>query len=137
MDEKTILYDLGKEHKTSIQKETIRVGDIKEAEIICPSPTTKSQSYTRLVNKPSINGVILEGDKTSEDLHIDVSDANYYYEQTEASNEWVIVHNLNKYPAVSIVDSAGDEVIGNVHYDSLNQVTLTFAGAFKGNATLN
>ena len=49
----------------------------------------------------------------------------------------LIVHNLNKYPAVSIIDSAGDEVIGNIHYDSLNQVTITFIGAFKGKATLN
>lgn len=138
MDEKTILYDLGKEkHQTSIQGQTICVGDIKEAEIICPSPTSKSQNYNRLINKPSINGVTLEGNKTSEDLGISGEDANFTYEQTESSDEWVIVHNLNKYPAVSIIDSAGDEVIGGVHYDSLNQVTITFAGAFKGTATLN
>ena len=59
------------------------------------------------------------------------------HNQTEASDEWIIVHNLNKYPAVSIIDSAGDEVEGNVHYDSLNQVTITFIGSFKGTATLN
>lgn len=136
MDEKTMWCDLGKENLNTIGKQTIRVGDIKESEIICPSPS-KSSNYNRLINKPSINGVTLEGNKTSEDLGLDVADANYVHEQSEASSEWVIVHNLNKYPAVSIIDSAGDEVVGNIHYDSLNQVTITFIGAFKGKATLN
>ena len=136
MDEKTMWCDLGKENPNTIGKQTIRVGDIKESEIICPSPS-KSSNYNRLINKPSINGVTLEGNKTSEDLGLDVADANYVHEQSEASSEWVIVRNLNKYPAVSIIDSAGDEVIGNIHYDSLNQVTITFIGAFKGKATLN
>lgn len=66
-----------------------------------------------------------------------VRDKNYLHTQNEASNEWVIVHNLNKYPAVSIINSAGDEVIGDVQYDSLNQVTVRFEGSFKGTATLN
>ena len=136
MDEKTMWEDLGKIKPEAIGRQTIRVGDIKESEIICPSPS-KSTNYNRLINKPSINGVILEGNKTSEDLGLDVADANFVFEQTEASAEWVIVHNLNKYPAVSIIDSAGDEVVGNIHYDSLNQVTITFIGAFKGKATLN
>ena len=96
-----------------------------------------SDNYNKLTNKPKINGVTLEGNKTAEDLGIDVADLNYVHNQTEASDEWIIVHNLNKYPAVSIIDSAGDEVEGNVHYDSLNQVTITFIGSFKGTATLN
>lgn len=66
-----------------------------------------------------------------------VHDKNYVHIQSEASDEWIIVHNLNKYPSVSIINSAGDEVIGDVHYDSVNQVTLTFEGSFKGRATLN
>ena len=135
MDDKTLLYDLGKEKMQPIQGQTICVGDISNSEIICPRPS-KSQSYNRLINKPSINGVILEGNKTTEDLNIE-TDLNYVHTQTESSDEWVIVHNLNKYPAVSIIDSAGDEVIGNVHYDSTNQITITFTGAFKGKATLN
>jgi len=66
-----------------------------------------------------------------------IYDKNYVYVQNVASNEWIILHDLNKYPSVSIINSAGDEVIGDVHYDSLNQVTITFEGSFKGKATLN
>lgn len=66
-----------------------------------------------------------------------IYDKNYVFEQTVASDEWIIIHNLNKYPSVSIINSAGDEVIGDIHYDSFNQVTITFEGSFKGKATLN
>ena len=65
------------------------------------------------------------------------SDARYEFEQVIASATWVIEHNLSKYPSVTIVTSSGDEVIGDLHYDSLNQVTLTFSGAFAGKAYLN
>ena len=134
MDERTIWEDLGK--NKIVTTEIIDVGHVSNVEIKCPKPNVSS-NYNVSTNKPKINGITLEGNKTSEDLGIDVSDANFLYEQTEASDEWIIVHNLNKYPAVSIIDSAGDEVVGNVHYDSANQVTITFVGAFKGTATLN
>ena len=136
MDERTIWEDLGKCDVTKPKPVIIDVGDVKDVDIVCPRPT-KTDSYTRLHNKPQINGVTLEGNKTTEELNIDVGDANYTHKQTEASSEWIIVHNLNKYPAVSIIDSAGEEVIGNVVYDSTNQVTIIFNGAFKGTATLN
>ena len=64
-------------------------------------------------------------------------DKNFYFTQTTASNTWVITHNLNKYPSATIIDSAGTEVVGNTTYNSLNQITITFSGAFKGSATLN
>ena len=132
MDERTMWEDLGKINP-SIESEVIEAGNISDVEIRCPRPNV-SDNYNKLTNKPKINGVTLEGNKTAEDLGIDL---NYVHNQTEASDEWIIVHNLNKYPAVSIIDSAGDEVEGNVHYDSLNQVTITFIGSFKGTATLN
>lgn len=71
------------------------------------------------------------------DVIIDTTDKNYFYTQSTASDVWEITHNLNKYPSVTIIDSSGNEVIGDVEYNSINQVTLTFAGAFKGTATLN
>ena len=64
-------------------------------------------------------------------------DKNFYFNQTTATDTWVITHNLNKYPSVTVIDSAGTEVVGDIAYDSLNQITITFSGAFKGSATLN
>lgn len=95
-----------------------------------------TRDYEKLRNKPQINGVELIGNKSLEDLGIE-ADKNFYFVQNEALDTWVIVHNLNKYPSVSVIDSSGSEVIGEVSYDSVNQITITFKGAFKGKATLN
>jgi hypothetical protein len=64
-------------------------------------------------------------------------DANFVYAQTSPSASWVINHNLNKYCSVTVVDSADNIVFGEVLYNSLNQVTLTFSGAFSGEAFFN
>lgn len=65
------------------------------------------------------------------------TDKHFTFEQAIPAMSWVIVHNLNKYPSVSVTDSAGSEVICEVEYDSLNQVTLTMSAAFAGKAYLN
>lgn len=65
------------------------------------------------------------------------SDAYYRHVQSVAAAVWTVVHNLGKRPAVSVVDSAGDEVYGKVHYDSDTQVTLSFSAAFGGEAYFN
>ena len=64
-------------------------------------------------------------------------DANFVYVQASPSASWVINHNLNKYCSVTVVDSADNIVFGEVLYNSLNQVTLTFSGAFSGEAFFN
>lgn len=64
-------------------------------------------------------------------------DSNFVYTQSSPSAVWVVNHNLNKYCSVTVVDSANNMVFGEVLYNSLNQVTLTFAGAFSGKAFFN
>ena len=88
MDERTMWEDLGKINP-SIESEVIEAGNISDVEIRCPRPNV-SDNYNKLTNKPKINGVTLEGNKTAEDLGIDVADLNYVHNQTEASDEWII-----------------------------------------------
>ena len=64
-------------------------------------------------------------------------DKNFVYNQLSSSATWTINHGLTKYPAVTIVDSAGTVVIGTVDYPSLNQVVVTFTTPFAGKAYLN
>lgn len=66
-----------------------------------------------------------------------ISDKNYVYTQRSASESWDIVHNLNKYPSITIVDSANNTVVGDITYVSPNEVTIKFIGAFSGKAFLN
>lgn len=65
------------------------------------------------------------------------ADKTFVYEQGVASDEWKITHNLNKYPSVTVVDSAGNEVIAEVTYTDLNRCVVTMTAAFKGKAYLN
>jgi hypothetical protein len=64
-------------------------------------------------------------------------DINFVYSQNTPQSQWVIVHNLGKFPSVSVVDSAQTHVEGDVQYDSVNQLTLSFASGFSGKAILN
>jgi hypothetical protein len=64
-------------------------------------------------------------------------DLYYLHTQSAAASMWTITHNLGKFPSVTIVDSAGDQVEGNVDHLSANSLTVTFSSAFGGRAFLN
>jgi hypothetical protein len=64
-------------------------------------------------------------------------DKNYVHDQATASDTWVVVHMLGKYPSVVVVDSAGSVWEGGVTYTDLDHLTITFTFAFAGKAYLN
>lgn len=61
----------------------------------------------------------------------------YTYYQITPSDNWVIKHNLNRYPSVAIVDSSGNVVVGEVKYIDNNTINISLVGAFAGTAYLN
>ncbi len=65
-----------------------------------------------------------------------VSDKNFSQPFTSLSTV-VVAHNLGKYPSVTVIDSAGDEVEGLVDHTSINQLTITFSAPFSGVAICN
>lgn len=65
------------------------------------------------------------------------TDKTYTHNQGAASATWSITHNLNKMPAVTVVDSADNVVVGEIEYNDNNSVTITFSGPFSGKAYLN
>ena len=67
----------------------------------------------------------------------DGSAQTYVYEQSVAASSWTIQHNLGRYPAVTVVDTAGTEVVGDVQYINENQIILNFRVTFSGTAYLN
>lgn len=64
-------------------------------------------------------------------------DLTYVHTQAVASATWVITHALGKRPAITILDSSGDECEGSIHHDSLTQATATFSAPFAGVAVCN
>lgn len=65
------------------------------------------------------------------------NDKFHKHEQIVVSNSWLINHNLNKKPSVTVTDTADTEISGSVTY--LNDITLkiNFNAPVKGFAYLN
>ncbi len=66
-----------------------------------------------------------------------VEPSTYVHSQSSASSTWAISHGLGRKPSVTIVDSGGNVQIGEVLYNSDDQITVSFAAAFSGYAYLN
>jgi hypothetical protein len=64
-------------------------------------------------------------------------DSNYVHLQNLPATSWVIVHGLAKFPSVTVVDSAGSIVEGDIHYVDTNSLTVSFSVGFSGKAYLN
>lgn len=64
-------------------------------------------------------------------------DKNYYHSQGVAAEEWVIEHNLGKYPSVTVVSSAGEEIYCDKKFLSADIVVLNFGTPISGAAFLN
>lgn len=91
-----------------------------------------TRNYDSLINKPTLNGITIEGDHDGEYYGL-----AYTHRQDLPSSVWEIHHNLNRYPSVTVVDTAGTRVVGDVVYVDSNTVICTFCGAFGGVAYLN
>lgn len=63
-------------------------------------------------------------------------DKNFTSEFTMASL-LSVGHDLQKYPSVSVVNSAGDEVVGDIKYLDINNLTVTFTAPFSGRISCN
>ncbi len=64
-------------------------------------------------------------------------DKTYIFEQGIASDVWYITHNLDKYPSVTVVDTAGTQFYVEVKYIDKSNIVLYMNGATKGKAYLN
>lgn len=57
----------------------------------------------------------------------------FAYPQDVPSDVWTVNHNLGRRPAaVSIIDSAGSEIEGEVQHTSINQLVARFSVPFSG-----
>jgi hypothetical protein len=102
---------------------------LEDIEVI-EAPRTVDTEMSDTSENPVQNKVI----KSYVDTRLD---KNYVHTQITASNNWTITHNLNKYPAITIVDSGGTVVIGEIEYINLNLVCVKFNGIFSGKAYCN
>jgi hypothetical protein len=65
------------------------------------------------------------------------TNASYTHHQNIASDTWLVVHNLGFFPSVTVEDSAGNTVEGDIAYTDSTTLQLTFSAAFGGVAYLS
>jgi len=62
--------------------------------------------------------------------------SSFIFTQGVASALWTINHNLGTYPAVTVLDSTGAEVVCSIQYIDANNLTVAAVLPFSGQAIL-
>jgi hypothetical protein len=70
-------------------------------------------------------------------LYFTTERVSYNYTQGSPSDTWNITHNLHFYPNVTVQDSAGNIVEGEISYTDSDSLIVTFSNSFSGEAYLS
>ena len=62
---------------------------------------------------------------------------SYVHAQPTVSDTWMVEHHLGWFPNVTVIDSAGSTVEGDVAHIDNATLTISFSGAFSGTAYLS
>jgi hypothetical protein len=65
------------------------------------------------------------------------SGGTYTHTQTVPDTTWTITHNLGYNPNVTIIDAALNNIEGDIQYNSINELTITFSVSVYGTAYLS
>jgi hypothetical protein len=88
-----------------------------------------------------IGGAAVEStDDVSEGLtnkYFTTARVSHIHTQGSASATWNITHNLHFYPNVTVQDSAGNIVEGEIAYTNSDSLVVTFSTAFSGQAYIS
>jgi hypothetical protein len=102
---------------------------------------TGTQGTQGTAGLQGISGAALDNtDDLSEgttNKYFTVDRVSYEHMQGSANSSWTITHNLGFKPNVTVIDSAGNIVEGEIAYTNSNSLTVSFQSAFSGNAYLS
>jgi hypothetical protein len=89
----------------------------------------------------SLQGQIDDLDTRVTQLELDItntsSDKNYVHLQSSPASVWTYNHGLNKKPSITIIDSAGSQVLAKITYVDLNNVEIDFDGSDTSGEAIN
>jgi hypothetical protein len=100
---------------------------------VLSSNTDGTRSWVNNSGIASTDG-LAEG---TQHLYFTTSRVSYTHTQGVASATWTINHNLHFQPNVTVQDSAGNIVEGEIAYNTLDSLVVTFSTAFSGEAYLS
>jgi hypothetical protein len=118
--------------EATVTVQPVEAAPVVVAAAIGPQGAIGPAGATGPAGPPGVTGVAGPAGATGP-----AGDATYVHTQMVAAATWTIVHNLGKFPAVVVIDSAGTVVEGDVAYVDADTVILRFSAAFGGTAYLN
>ena len=71
------------------------------------------------------------------DIDPNVGDKTFVYTQSVAAETWIIQHDLDKFPSVSVVNNNNVGMYGEVIYIDENNLQIEFSAGFSGKAYMN
>lgn len=81
--------------------------------------------------------MLMERIRELHELVMEKQDKHYTYEWRTLLSTVTVQHNLHKKPAVTVMDTAGNELFCDVCYTDNDSVTLTFSEPVRGTAYFN
>jgi hypothetical protein len=94
-------------------------------------PIWPDGSVQEFIGRGIEEGLLLSIDRSNH------ADKYYRHTQSAPSRVWEVVHNLDKFPSVTISDFDGNEYESDIKQIDRNNTLLTFSEAFAGYADLN
>lgn len=92
------------------------------------SLTPSSESVGKIYNK-NLYSIDIDPIKNLE--------TTFIFTQSTPSAVWEVTHNMDSYPAVTVVNNNDVVMYGEIEYLSKNKIKLIFSGGFSGKAYLN
>lgn len=127
---------------TSIDTKNVGTKTVFDSVCLTGPSSGVTNSFDDLYLKTG-SGASFAGDTTVGDpwpvavRQIPASAQSLTFTQSSAASVWTIDHTLPFQPNVTVVDSAKDQVEGEVIYTSPTRITITFSAAFAGTAYLS
>jgi hypothetical protein len=113
-----------------VERLTVQGGDVLTVPEVTERVTVSGDTVT-------VASVGIAGPPGPTTVVAGTGDLHYTHTQAVPAAVWTVAHNLGKYPSVSVVDSGGTWVVGDVSYTSPNALTVSFGAAFAGTCYAN
>lgn len=101
------------------------------------STTSSGFDHTELANRNAANQHTIDSITGLREALSQAGKSTYTHDQMVPQKVWNITHNLDCFPSVTVIDSSGRVVIGDVTYISKNEVQVSFTAEFSGKVYLN
>lgn len=135
-DNKTITFDDNGSLKVKISEEPDNSLVAKDDGLHVDISQVEDSLSTKFGDKLRLGDNTIQLLNKNNDVISEVA-RTFIFEQGRASNEWVIIHNMNKYPSVVVVDSSGNEIESSVEYNTRDKLIIRLNASFSGKAFLN